>query len=1269
MSTKASQKLKKTVSYSVVILFILTTFLAGYFFYFIPKNKQIIHNNGFLILKTISENIKVKSEQRLNLYQNFYKEANDKNVGKIGVDSIIEERLVRNKLSARFKQSEFKRNGGNNASFTIDPGKRNDSITRNIKLEDNAFVYSIQKWNKDTVVFYENITDFLQPILSTQKDELFKFYAIAKIKGKLQSLIYSDPDFGIRSDIPLDTLVPKNPTAYLNGINDIQSQNFNLKMFYYPFNIDTIQLQVYGFVETERYNSTLRQVPLGFVYPLAIAFLLLLFFLPILKLYIMDSNEQLKISDLVLFSVSVFMGVSMITLVITQYMLWVGEEERIKENLDHLSAKISQSFLTELDTVYSQLETLDQKRKNDSLSIERKLRRHKTLDYSGPIRNYIRDSGGFTGYYKFDRISWIDSTGEQVIKAEMEGEPVYANVSERKYFQAIRSGSPLVLGNSTKSDSGTKTKQVGWEPIYSWTNGDFNISISKQAGKYIEALATKMYSVVNTLLPVGYGFCIIDNDGTVQVHSDVKRNLRENLFEKAQPSKTLRGVIASRQESTINDVVMYGKLHIMSAKPIKYLPYTIITFYDKGALFPVNMRIFIFTLLFCLIFGVICLILWITLARTGFKTYPLVYCPMDCLDWLSPRRKESTYYLHGCIFLALYALIFILFAFFYNSYEISNYSIFSMMLLTPVNIVLVLFSLRVCYNQLIVKEGNLIEGEHTEMTAASISLRIKKIQFVHFLIAAVYFFISKTSDYPVGFSFVIFQLLFLSWIRIDKVFSKSKFRAWLKKRVDLLEEHLSKIFIDNVRKMELDATEKEYRIYLRRYTSFVTLLIICLSVLPGALFTWYAYNQELMQTVKRQQLHLASNLESRGNEIISSRGDTLLLPRANLKQLLYHQGIYTLNNTDSICFEKQNRLIKHDSLNLDGNHNKTAYEQFYFTIAEAISYPYYDPRVFPALEDYSADGSWQWHRDKKKLYLHYYNVQLPFHSEEAQTMLITFELPERFRFLNWRQLPVLIFFISLLIMALYKWIQRNAENVFLVKYLKEPSKIEPTGSLEKTGFIKEYYERVEITGKPAIDPNEGEEKGASKPFHKIDDNRYYYGPDDYPGLTTATHRLELVGHEKKILELVRAGEDLYEFVWNKCSEKEQYMLIDFAKDGLINYKNTREIYNMIHNGVFMIDTNYTLRLFNPGFRAFLLLKAEDANVIDLHKKFQLNSTWQALRGPLLLLLFGFAAAIFFTQEAVFHKFIALAGGVATIVSLIPKMFVGSNSKVSNEKEK
>ena len=290
----------------------------------------------------------------------------------------------------------------------------------------------------------------------------------------------------------------------------------------------------------------------------------------------------------------------------------------------------------------------------------------------------------------FDRISWVNDNGEQTFKGELYGSPVFTNVGARNYVQVFKKGVPYFFDSTHRG--------FGWEPIYSWTNNEFNISISLKLRDKIVAMASKMYSLVNTILPAGYGFCIVDEEGNVQVHSEGNRSLRENFLQKTDKPNALKDAIVSRQSKSINYVEAYGRLHMMRIEPLhKSMPFYLISFYDEGYINPVNLRILIFTLLLCVVFFAVCAIIW-WLPGPKRASVPIVYCKMDFLDWVIPKSRESDYYYHGFMYTVVY-LLSISHLFFLNRYyEIGNFNILNLVIVTPINIILVLYCMRVAFN-------------------------------------------------------------------------------------------------------------------------------------------------------------------------------------------------------------------------------------------------------------------------------------------------------------------------------------------------------------------------------------------------------------------------------------------------------------------------------------------------------------------------------------------------------------------------------------------
>ncbi|MDZ7605667.1 MAG: hypothetical protein U5K79_08780 [Cyclobacteriaceae bacterium] len=62
------------------------------------------------------------------------------------------------------------------------------------------------------------------------------------------------------------------------------------------------------------------------------------------------------------------------------------------------------------------------------------------------------------------------------------------------------------------------------------------------------ALTSPLSSVMNTVVPDGYGFVIIDEAGKVQFHSNSRKNLMENFLDETGNNAKLKAAITNHQE-------------------------------------------------------------------------------------------------------------------------------------------------------------------------------------------------------------------------------------------------------------------------------------------------------------------------------------------------------------------------------------------------------------------------------------------------------------------------------------------------------------------------------------------------------------------------------------------------------------------------------------------------------------------------------------------------------------------------------------------------
>ncbi|MEO8413344.1 MAG: hypothetical protein ABI472_06775 [Ginsengibacter sp.] len=1187
---------KSRLTFSVPVITLIAVFFIGYYFYYIPVNKDVLHKNGFLILQNIEAAIVERNSDYQNLYKNYF----DKSGGKIyesdalASSKSLQGLLDRNNIEGKvFSLSNIvaMQNGADTLQgYTGYDSTRDEFQATAIQQNNFAYLFKNETHASRILLSADSI---LNPVFQSQKKELFESYLLV---DKKDGLVYKDPGLSIMSNIQLDSLLPGTHTQFAS-VGDIKIENVAYKIFSYPFHFANDDVLLCGLVKAKEYSTSLHEIPVSFIYPIVIALIVLLIFLPIIKFYLIGDDETVRLIDVSLSAISFIIGPALLTLILIQVLLLWSADMRAKSYLAKLSSQIDTGFTSDIVSAYRQLDLLDSLVSTED-SIRSKMNNGGNINISDQIIQYFREHTNTPGLdYNFDRIFWADSLGSQRIKGQVgRDEPLFTNVATRKYFQVFKNNTAYML-------PGDPGSFFGFEPITSWADGEFRIIISKvsrfQHG-FIVAVATQMPSVTQTILPPGFGFCIIDNAGNVQLHSDMNRNLRENIIEKMSPSRSIKEAISSRQASYFTDIKFYGKANAVNINPVSKIPFSLITFYDKGYIVPITMRIFTFALLFCLLSFFIYFVTWIVFIRKHYYANPLLYSPLVFLKWAIPKKASGEFYVVSTYFLVAYIIMLLIFMGLSGLLGISNYVILVLVLLTPVNVISGLFVI----NYSTTKE----DADPKDKRAIRHKKKAVRAIAFQFLCSLIIYFYSRYFAYPIENQFLIFQAIFHITMWLFYLSPEKKFRSISKSKK-----------------------------YLSQYSGLATTLILSLAVLPAGLYTWYAHNQEITQSLKKGQLYLAEALQNRRPSVIkfAENQDKLKAPVGYFDMLQYHSGIYKIYS-DSINW-------KDDSL--FAMKQNGSYEQFYFAIANEIGNNYYDPLLFPSLKDSASDRAWYWSRQDNTL-LFRYLLPNNFSSgrknqDSVKSLNIISTFPPRYQFVGFSfRALLLILIVVLLIRGLYILVRSLAERIFLKKFIDDID-----GKRSNENKIENLVLEFNRTYKK---PYPGFDTDVKNLVNEYD----YYVPAD---TNTAIYK-----QEKDMIDTIKKLKTFYNFLWQKCTEKEKYLLLDFAKDSLVNFKNIEPIYCLLENGLFIIH-DHEIKLFSVSFRAYVLEKANTPEIYQMQKKFKQNSNWQSFRIPVLIILLGVALFIFFTQEETFQKLAAIVAGASSVLSLLVKFFVNGNS--------
>jgi hypothetical protein len=150
------------------------------------------------------------------------------------------------------------------------------------------------------------------------------------------------------------------------------------------------------------------------------------------------------------------------------------------------------------------------------------------------------------------------------------------------------------------------------------------------------------------------------------------------------------------------------------------------------------------------------------------------------------------------------------------------------------------------------------------------------------------------------------------------------------------------------------------------------------------------------------------------------------------------------------------------------------------------------------------------------------------------------------------------------------------------------------------------------------------------------------------------------GSEELIAEVGHQSENYYREVWSTCSREERMTLLRVARDGLISRLDP-DLRRLIQKGFIVRDP--ALRLMDESFRRFVISTAAAEGVSTYRA--EVDSRWETLKAPLLLILLGVIAFLFITQKELFDSTLslvsALTGGGLAMLKLFGMFQRGKDS--------
>ena len=222
----------------------------------------------------------------------------------------------------------------------------------------------------------------------------------------------------------------------------------------------------------------------------------------------------------------------------------------------------------------------------------------------------------------------------------------------------------------------------------------------------------------------------------------------------------------------------------------------------------------------------------------------------------------------------------------------------------------------------------------------------------------------------------------------------------------------------------------------------------------------------------------------------------------------------------------------------------------------------------------------------------------------------------------------------------YKVIYSVSVRIFLIGFFKD---INGNPNTQDTELLKETYRQpnLELTIKNIL----GIDKEVNFATIREKENEKFYNSID---------------GDVYIIEMHLALMDVYENIWQNCTDIQKYTLYDFATDGFTNYKKVMVLYPLYKAGLLIKEPDGNISLMTKSFRNFLITKEASPDIKKLNKQSK-NGTWSSLRTVFYIILIGVAVFIFMSQQEASKTLITIITSLGALLPAMLKLFDKSSS--------
>jgi len=129
----------------------------------------------------------------------------------------------------------------------------------------------------------------------------------------------------------------------------------------------------------------------------------------------------------------------------------------------------------------------------------------------------------------------------------------------------------------------------------------------------------------------------------------------------------------------------------------------------------------------------------------------------------------------------------------------------------------------------------------------------------------------------------------------------------------------------------------------------------------------------------------------------------------------------------------------------------------------------------------------------------------------------------------------------------------------------------------------------------------------------------------------------------------------YMYIWQSLTKEEKFLLYDLAEDNLVNPFDDHNLSMLIGKGIICRDEDGTLKLFNKGFRNFILTAIGNSEAMKIKDRIKDNGNWNKWKTPLILIFITILAFLMVSQEEAYSKLLTYIGALGAGIPIFLRL--------------